>query len=187
MKKVVLFILVLSLISCGTSDGFKKAESIEQLDGEWIGGNDVLKIDAKQNTIQFNDGSIQKVSTEDDGFYFFINAFTGNTETFAGSIEIKDNEIRVDRIDGGIDMVYRRKVNASKPKKRTLSEDERILSKDVDFYQIGNENSKLRTLKKGTIIELQSELLMEKFYSIYLPYGIDGEINVGFIIKESLD
>ena len=117
IRKPLLFVFFTCLISCGTSDGFKKAESLNQLNGQWIGGDDILKINAKEQTLQFNDGSIQKVFTEDDGYYFFINAYTGNTETFAGSVEIKGDEIKIDRIDGGVDMIYKKKLFSPKPEK----------------------------------------------------------------------
>ena len=104
-------LVTIMLISCGEGDGFNKVNNLDQINGEWIGGSDVLKINSADKTLQFNYGALQKVSTEDDGFYFFINGYIGNTETFAGSIEIKENEIRIDRIDGGVDMTYKRKIH----------------------------------------------------------------------------
>lgn len=187
MNKAFLFLIAITLYNCGESDGFKKVNSLDQLNGEWVGGSDILKINSTEKTLQFNDGSIQIISTEDDGFYFFINGYTGNTETFAGSIEINKDEIRIDRIDGGIDMTYKRQVDSPEPEKRDLAEDERILSKDVDFYQIPNKNSKLRTLKKGTVVEIENEFEKLGFYNIILPNGAAGEINVGFITIESVD
>ena len=187
MKKAILILLAIILYSCGESDGFKKVNSLDHLNGEWVGGSDILKINSKDKTLQFNDGSIQKISTEDDGFYFFINGYTGNTETFAGSIEINKDEIRIDRIDGGVDLTYKKKVSSPEPEKRDLADKERILSSDVDFYQIANKNSKLRTLKKGTIVEIQHEFEELGFYNIYLPNGAAGEINIGFITIESVD
>ena len=187
MKKGLLLLIAVTLYSCGESDGFKKVNSLDQLNGEWVGGSDILKINSTEKTLQFNDGSIQKISTEDDGFYFFINGYTGNTETFAGSIQINEDEIRVDRIDGGVDMTFKRQINSSLPEKRDLAEDERILSRDVDFYQIANKNSKLRTLKKGTIVEIENEFEELGFYMIYLPNGAAGEINIGYITIESIE
>lgn len=81
------------------------------------------------------------------------------------------------------DLEYKNEVQDDTP----LSDNYRILNKEVDFYQISNENNKLRTLKKGTIIELQSPEPMNNFYWVIIVNGKNNEINVGYIKKEAID
>lgn len=110
-------LLTISLISCLDSPktetpAFKKVERISQLSGYWSGGGDTLKIFPWNMTLQFNDGPVQRMTYENDGHFFFINAYIGNTETFAASIQIKKEYgrtyLKVDRIDGGADFIYSR-------------------------------------------------------------------------------
>lgn len=105
MKKLLFLFSTLLLISC-SGDGFVKVSNIQQLDGNWKYGDDLLKINSSQKTIQFNDGAIQRLTFEDDGYFFFVNGYIGNSEAFAASIEINENQIKVDRIDGAADLIY---------------------------------------------------------------------------------
>lgn len=105
MKKLLFLCTLLFIFSC-SGDGFVKVSNIQQLDGNWKYGDDLLKINSSQKTLQFNDGAIQRITFEDDGYFFFVNGYVGNSEAFAASIEIKENQIKVDRIDGGLDITY---------------------------------------------------------------------------------
>lgn len=105
MKKLLFLFSTLLLISC-SGDGFVKVSNIQQLDGNWKYGDDLLKINSSQKTIQFNDCAIQRLTFEDDGYFFFVNGYIGNSEAFAASIEINENQIKVDRIDGAADLIY---------------------------------------------------------------------------------
>ena len=105
MKKLLFLFSILLLTAC-SGDGFLKVSDIEQLNGKWKSGNDTLYINSEESTLQFNDGAVQTFTFEDDGFYFFINGYIGSLESFAASFEIKENQIRVNRIDGGADLIY---------------------------------------------------------------------------------
>lgn len=112
MRKLILALMILSL-SCKDKPKkaevpqFEKVKHLAELNGKWWNSNDVLTIDTGAMTLQFNDGGIQKMTYQDDGHYFFINGYIGNSETFAAAIKIKkETQIEVDRIDGGIDAVF---------------------------------------------------------------------------------
>ena len=89
---------------------FYKVNKLSDLKGTWslLNGNDFLHIDTDNKKLWFNDGGKQIFTYEDDGSFFFINAYIGNNETFAASLKIKGNrkEINVNRIDGGVDGKY---------------------------------------------------------------------------------
>lgn len=105
MKKLLFLFTILLLTAC-SGDGFVKVSNIEQLNGKWKSGDDTLYINSSESILQFNDGAVQIFTFEDDGFNFFINGYIGDFESFAASFEIKENLIRVNRIDGGVDLTY---------------------------------------------------------------------------------
>ena len=73
-------------------------------------------------------------------------------------------------------------------KSKELKENEILLSKDTPFYLIADRDFKpTRILREGTVVETERlEIFNNEFYNIYLPYGNDGEINIGFITKDAL-
>ena len=95
--------------------------SIGFLNGNWISksGDDIITFSITnpyENFMIFNSGTLMSgpelfLKTEDDGVYFYINAYLGKTEVFAGTVERHKtlNEIRINRFDGGVDMVYTKK------------------------------------------------------------------------------
>ena len=113
MKKSILLLTVFFLVlSCGSSE-WDKISSIYLLNGNWTSesGSDTLKFSITspyKNSLQINSGPELILKTEDDGSYFYVNAYLGNTEVFAGTVEKHKtlNRIRIDRFDGGVDAIY---------------------------------------------------------------------------------
>jgi hypothetical protein len=111
MKRLLL-LLLFTVLSCGSSD-WEKISSIYLLNGSWTSesGSDTLKFSITnpyKNSLQINSGAELILKTEDDGSFFYINAYLGNSEVFAGTVEKHKtlNQIRIDRFDGGVDAIY---------------------------------------------------------------------------------
>jgi len=113
MKKSILLLTVFFLaVSCGSSE-WEKISSVYLLNGSWTSesGSDTLKFSITspyKSSLQINSGPELILKTDDDGSYFYINAYLGNTEVFAGTVEKHKtlNKIRIDRFDGGVDAIY---------------------------------------------------------------------------------
>jgi hypothetical protein len=98
MKKV-LFLSLFMILACKEKE-FKRVDSIEQIQGNWVFKQDTLKIDAPKMTLQINNGPVQRIITEEDGFSFLVNAFTGAEKTFSGLVLIRKNTLSIIRTDG---------------------------------------------------------------------------------------
>lgn len=106
MKKVV-FLSVFMLFACEEKK-FKRVQTMEQIQGSWVSKQDTLKIDAPKMTLQINNGAIQRIITEEDGFSFLVNAFTGAEKTFSGLFLIRENTLSVIRTDGAPNEWYQK-------------------------------------------------------------------------------
>ena len=90
MKKIILFLLFVPIISC--SDGYSKA-NLELTTGCFTNGNDIVTI--TENTLQWNDGVVLDIKRSSDDYSYFINGYFNGTELLATEIEYNPNTIDI--------------------------------------------------------------------------------------------
>ena len=106
MKKIV-FLSLFMILACQEKE-FKKVDSIEQIHGNWVSKQDTLKIDAPKMILQINNGPVQRIITEEDGFSFLVNAFIDAEKTFSGLFLIRGNTVSIIRTDGAPNRWYQK-------------------------------------------------------------------------------
>ena len=120
--KLTLFLLISSLF-CFAQDnakfpkGYLPVKYLDELDGNWVVNNDVLKIDTVEMTIQFNDGMIMDLDyntlPEYNHFYIYGRIPTINLNEigrliFRSRVRLSPDKkkIHLDRVDGGVSNIY---------------------------------------------------------------------------------
>lgn len=119
-KKIFILVAFVSITNYSYSqdssnypDGYVPVEALSDLNGNWKYGNDILKIDTKKNSIQFNDGMKMFLDHATLPAYksFYIYGRIGNIDgraIFRSRVRLSPDrkKIHLDRVDGGASNIF---------------------------------------------------------------------------------
>ena len=102
MKKIYCILIILALLSCQNKEEYFQVNHLNQLNGFWKSGTNIIEINAKDSILTFNSLKDHSLKVEIiDSNFFLLGENTYWDESFNGLIKInaKGDKVFVKRTD----------------------------------------------------------------------------------------